>query len=121
MPTVTLVMAAGPGFPGGSPAHRYELDVALDAAGHLDARAWQTDPRPWVARRYWPGEPMLSGEVLYDPDTGWSMRFSPRADDAGDAPLHEVIRGPALMRPGDYLTIREPDGAEYSYRIVSTG
>ena len=121
MPTVTLVMAAGPGFPGGSPAHRYELDVALDAAGHLDARAWQTDPRPWVARRYWPREPMLSGEVLYDPDTGWSMRFSPRADDAGDAPLHEVIRGPALMRPGDYLTIREPDGAEYSYRIVSTG
>jgi len=24
------------------------------------------------------------------------------------------------MRPGEYLTIREPDGREYGFRIVST-
>ena len=24
------------------------------------------------------------------------------------------------MRPGEYVTIREPDGREYAFRIVST-
>jgi len=120
MPKVTLVMAAGPGFPGGSPEHRYELEVLLDPAGHLDPAAWLADPNPWPARRHWPGEPTREGDVQHDPETGWSLRFFPAPGEAGDAPLHEVIRGAALMRPGEYLSIREPDGVEYSYRIVST-
>ena len=47
--------------------------------------------------------------LYHDPETGWSLRFFPGPGEAGDAPLHEVIRGIALMRPGEYLTIREPN------------
>lgn len=120
MPKVTLVLAAGPGFPNGSPNRRYELEVTLDPTGHLDAAAWREDPKPWPARREWPGEAPRAGDVQHEPETGWSLRFFPGPGEAGDAPLHAVIRGAALMRPGEYLTIREPSGVEYSYRIVST-
>lgn len=119
MPRVTLVLAGGPGFPQGSTEHRYEMDVALDAAGNLDPDAWLADPDPWPARRVWPREPEWTGDVQHDPVTGWSLRFFPVPGEAGDAPPHDVIRAAGKVRPGEYLTIREPDGREYSFRVVS--
>src|SRR4051794_37588848 len=71
MPLVTLVMASGPGFPAGSPAHRYEMEVMLNGERQLDSAAWQTDPNPWPARRIWPDEPPREGDVQYDPEAGW--------------------------------------------------
>jgi hypothetical protein len=59
--------------------------------------------------------------VQLDEETGaWSLRFFPKPGEAGEAPPHEVIRTKVPMRPGEYLTIREPDGTEYAFRIVST-
>ena len=119
MPRVTLVMAAGPGFPQGSTEHRYEIDVALDQAGQLDAAAWLADPSPWPARRVWPQEVERAGDVQHDQASGWSLRFFPASGEAGDAPPHDVMRAFGPIRPGEYLTIREPDGREYSFRVVS--
>jgi hypothetical protein len=123
MPTVTLVLATGPGFPQGSTEHRYEIDVVLDPAGNLDDAAWLAEPAPWPARRVWPQEPERFGDVQHDPASGWSLRFFPApgqaGEEAGDAPLHGVMRAPVPLRPGEYLTIREPDGREYSFRVVS--
>lgn len=119
MPLVTLVVAAGPGFPQGSPDRRYEIEAALTPGGHLDAEAWHADPKPWAARRIWPGAPAQEGDVQYDADTGcWSIRLFPAPGAATDAPLHAQIQNAGQLRPGEYLTIREPDGAEYSYRVV---
>jgi hypothetical protein len=117
MPTVTLVLAAGPGFPAGSADHRYELEVALDAAGHLDPAAWRQDPRPWPARRFRPGEPLRTGDVQHDAETGWSLRFDPAG---GQEELTEPVIGAGSLRPGEYVTIRAADdGRDYGYRVVS--
>ncbi len=121
MPKITLVMASGPGFPEGSEAHRYEVQLALDAQGQPDAAAWHADPAPWRARRIWPGEPETEGDVLYDPDTGWALRFFRGGADAPDAPLHHLRHIPGPMRPGEVLTIEEPDGRGYAFRIVGVG
>ncbi len=121
MAVVTLVLASGPGFPDGSADHRYEVELALDAGGHPDAAAWAADPAPWRARRLWPGSAVLEGDVQHDPDTGWSVTFFGADADRPDAPLHGLIRSIAQVRPGEYVTIREPDGVEYSYRVVSLG
>jgi hypothetical protein len=119
MPMVTLVVAAGPGFPQGSPDRRYEIGVALTPGGHLDVEAWHADPRPWPARRIWPGAPAQEGDVQYDPDTeGWFIRLLPALASASDVPLHAQMRNVGQLRPGEYVTIREPDGTEYSYRVV---
>jgi hypothetical protein len=119
MASVTLVMAAGPGFPQGSPDHRYELAAKLTPGGQLDAVAWAADPAPWAAQRLWPGAPPRAGDLLHDEETGWSLRFFPGPGEAMDAPLHAAIQEPGQLRPGEYVTIREPDGPEYAWRVVS--
>ena len=121
MPKVTLVLASGPGFPNGDPECRYEIEVTLDGTGHLDREAWFADANPWPARRYWRDEWPRDGDVQLDEETGaWSLRFFPKPGEASEAPPYEIVRTNVPMRPGEYLTIREPDGREYAFRIVST-
>ncbi|MBK1660353.1 hypothetical protein [Paracraurococcus ruber] len=115
MPKVTLVVANGPGFPSGSPDRRYEIEVALTPGGHLDVQARQDASSPWPARRIWPGAPSQEGDILYDTDTeSWAIRLGA----AGESPPQAMISHAGQLRPGEYVTIREPDGVEYSYRVV---
>ncbi len=120
MPIVTLVLAAGRGFPSGSADHRYEVELALDPLGRPDAAAWQADPAPWPARRFRPGAPQRSGEVRFDADTGWSLRFPPTGpEEAGE--LTEPLLNATSLRPGEHVTLRGGDGADFAYRVVSVG
>lgn len=119
MPLVTLALAAGPGFPQGSPDRRYEISVALTPGGHLDPEAWAAASDPWPARRIWPGAPSREGDVQYDADTnGWSIRLFPGQGETADVSQQAQIRHAGQIRPGEYVTIQEPDGTEFSYRVV---
>lgn len=118
MPMVTLVLAAGPGFPSGSESHRYEIEATLDAQGQFDARAWHEDPRPWPVRRFRPGAEPRTGDLQHDGETGWSLRFD---STAAARELTEPLLGAGALRPGEYLTLRGEDGRDYSYRVVSLG
>lgn len=119
MPLVTLVLANGPGFPLGSADHRYELSVALTPGGQLDVAAWLADPEPWPATRYRPGEAPRPGDVQWDEEGGWSLRIFAQGSSA-DAPLQAQIRNAGQLRPGEYLTIQDQGGPEFSWRVVST-
>ncbi|MBL6457175.1 hypothetical protein JMJ55_17705 [Belnapia sp. T6] len=121
MPLVTLVMANGPGYPQGSADHRYEMVATLTPGGHLDPDAWLTDPNPWPATRVTRGAPPRQGDVQWDEHTGWSLRFFPADGDAADAPLHALIRHAGQLRPGEYVTIQEPNGVDFAYRVVGLG
>lgn len=116
--TVLLALAAGPGFPEGSPEHRYEIELVLDQAGWPDATAWTADPAPWRAWRIAPEATPAEGDVQFDPDDGWSIRFYRAVADSPDAPETRFQCGPDPVRPGGYMTVSEPDGVEYSYRVV---
>jgi hypothetical protein len=120
MPTVTvlLALAAGPGFPEGSPEHRYEIALALDGAGRPDGTAWAADPTPWRARRIVPGAEPVEGDVQFDPDTGWSIRFFDVAADGPDVPEAAFSIGAESLRPGGYVSVTEADGLEFTYRVV---
>ncbi len=118
MRTVSLVLASGPGFPLGSAEHRYEVTLELDPASRLNAELWYADPQVWPALRCWPHEPPRQGTVQYDQESGWSLHFGSRPEVPQDPSLHCPIRTTPFMRPGEYLTIQEPDGVEYGYRIV---
>ena len=118
MARVLLTLAAGPGFPEGSPEHRYEIDLVLDPAGRPDGAAWAADPAPWRARRITPGAPPVQGDVQYDADHGWTIRFYGAAPESPDAPESGLEFGPDSVRPGEYVTVTEPDGQAYAYRVV---
>ena len=115
--TVTLAMAPGPGFPEGSPEHRYVLCLALDGDARPDAAAWTADTDPWPAMRIRPGETDMRGDVQHDPDSGWSLRFFNQADDRSDAPTTGLIVHEGL-RPGAYLSVNEPEGEARAFRVV---
>ena len=119
--TVILAMAAGPGFPAGSPDHRYEISLVLDATGRPDAAAWLADSSPWRARRIAPGADPVPGDVQYDPDHGWSIRFFGATAEGPDAPETRFDVGPDPVRPGEHVTVIEPDGTEFAYRVVGVG
>ena len=119
MAKLSLVLASGPGFPEGDADQRYELEVTLNDQRQLDAAAWAADTSPWAACRLRPGQPDLCGDIQHDPDTGWSLRFFPPDADPADAPLYGVLRPAGDIRPGEYVTIGEPGGAEFAYRIVN--
>lgn len=116
MPTVTLVLAGGPGFPAGSADHRYEIEVRLDAGGRLDPAAWAADPAPWPARRFRPGAPVRGGDVQFDAETGWSLRFDPEA--GRDTELTEPLVHADVLRPGEHVTLRAENGQDWPYRVV---
>jgi hypothetical protein len=118
---VTLSMVAGPGFPLGCQDHRYEIELALDAAGQADPIAWQEDPAPWRARHYRPDAPPELGDVQYDGDNGWFIRFSGSLAERFDAPEAHFDPGTSPIRPGEHVTITEVDGGVYDYRIVGVG
>lgn len=115
--TVTLAMAPGPGFPQGSPEHRYVLSLALDGDARPDAVAWAADADAWPALCLRPGEADMKGDVQYDEDGGWSLRFFGGDDDRSDAPTTglNVQEG---LRPGGYVTINEPKGDARTFRVV---
>ncbi|MBR0671621.1 hypothetical protein [Neoroseomonas soli] len=121
MATVILALAAGPGFADGSPGHRYEIELSLDPGGRPDAAAWLADSNPWRARRIVPEAAPVQGDVQYDPDHGWSIRFYGASAEGPDAPETRFDCGPDPVRPGEYVTVTEPDGREYTYRVVGVG
>jgi hypothetical protein len=118
---ITLALTAGPGLPEGSTAHRYEIELALDSGGHPDAAAWLADPEPWRARRIQPDTDPVQGDVQHEPDHGWSIRFFGTAAEGPDAPETMFDCGSDPVRPGEYVTVTEPDGVEWTYRVVAVG
>lgn len=121
MTMLTLVLANGRGFPSGSADHRYELEATLDTAGRLDEDAWRADAVPWPVRRFRPGEPQLDGELRLDEETGWSLRFVRPGGDQGAGEITEPLVRAGTLRPGEYVSLRDASGEEFSYRIVSMG
>lgn len=116
---VSLALAAGPGFPEGSPDHRYELELVLDGAGGPDAGAWLADPEAWRAARHTPDEGAAAGDVQHDPDHGWSARFFTAAAEGPDAPETRFAFGAEPVRPGAYVAVVGPDAVELTYRVVA--
>ena len=109
---VTALLARGPGLPEGDVRQGMEITLVLEPDGRIGLEAYFADPRPWRVRRFRPDRPDWTGDLVREEDS-WALRGGP----AEDGPLWFVdVRG---MHPGEYLTLRRPDGEELLYRVVS--
>ena len=117
--------AGAPPRAGGGPGATKERRRGRDADG--DPRAGRGAGLPRGQRgpplragggaRRRPGEPLRTGDVQHDAETGWSLRFDPAG---GQEELTEPVIGAGSLRPGEYVTIRAADdGRDYGYRVVS--
>jgi hypothetical protein len=111
---VRLELARTPDFPEGSASRAYMLRVPLDAAGIIDAAALAKRPAMATVRRFWPSEADEAGYLVRN-EKGWV--FSYAIGDADDENVYRLEGHP--LRPGNYVTITEPDGTRVPFRVAS--
>lgn len=116
---IVLNIARSKEFPSGSQRHGYEFVAPLDAAGHIDTKAWQTHRDNCRVRRFWDGEDDKIGRLVHKPGGSEHARWifdydSSRLDD--DEAGYRF--GAHVLAPGEYLTLRSEDG-DHTFRVIS--
>jgi hypothetical protein len=87
---------------------------ALTEEGLIDARRLRRRPARAQVHRYWEGERPTSGYVIATP-AGWAFSYERGADD--DERVFHLETHP--LRPGDYVTIVDPEGERLPMRVAS--
>jgi hypothetical protein len=110
---VRLELARTPEFPDGSASRAYMLRVPLDQAGLIDEPALKRRPAMATVRRFWPNEADQTGHVMRN-RKGWV--FSYVVGDEDDQQVFHLENHP--LRIGEYVTLTEPDGERYPFRVT---
>jgi len=110
---VRLELARTPEFPQGSASRAYMLRVPLDDDGAIDGAALARCPQMATVRRFWPNEPDQTGHLIRH---GRAWVFSYAVGDEDDERLYRLEDHP--LRIGDYVTLTEPDGSRFPFRVV---
>lgn len=119
---VRLELARCREFPQGSAARGYEFVLPLRESGELDIAACEDQPDRCRVRRFWPGEGEEAGHLIHEGDHRWLVRFDesailPGDDDAEEESIFQLDRHRIVE--GQYLTIRERDEVDRTFRVVS--
>ena len=110
---IRLELARTKEFPEGSASRTYLLRLPIDDDGLIDEEERRAFPARATVRRFWPNEADMSGYVIRTP-RGWAFSYKLGEDD-DEAIFHlESHR----MRVGEYITLTEPDGRQYPFRVV---
>jgi hypothetical protein len=119
---ITLNLARTKAFPEGSIRHGYEFVAPIDQQGHIDTKSWKETKNACVVHRFWGDEPIKRGSLVHraggDRGATWGFdydRVTHTEDEAG------FRFGDHVFKPGEYVSIRDPDGEMETYRIVAVG
>ena len=112
--TVRLELGRNPGFPEGSGSHGYEIRVPLDEGSHIELAQWKLHRQDCSVRRFWGSERDLHGSLIHGRH-GWAVSYAPGEDD--DERIYRLDRH--VFRVGEYVSIIEPNGASYTFRVAS--
>jgi hypothetical protein len=94
----------------GEVAERLELRLRLTPDGRIAAAP--LDGENWEVAWTGPDGEARAGELVQI-DTGWALRH----DQGDDDPVWPLQAG--VLRPGESVTLREPDGGQTEFRVVS--
>jgi hypothetical protein len=109
---VVAVLTDALDCPTGNTEHRLELLVSLRPGARLDEDG--ASGRRYCVRRVVKGVTVWSGFLAADTET-WALH----SDDEDD-PLW-LMDAPGPLRPGTHLTLRSPEGAVFTFRIINVG
>jgi len=114
--TIRLELARTPEFPEGSSHHFYRFTAPLDADGHLDVVEWKQYRDRCRVVRSWGGEEEDIGHLVHRPGGSWGFRYDLGGDEGDEAGFKLSSHRFAL---GEYVSIRDDDGALHTFRVVS--
>ena len=113
---IVLELAREPGHPFGDRTHGYHLYLPLTAEGRIDADAWRKSQADCRVRKFLANAEVRHGHVVHGPGGRWSFDYdaeSVRDDEHGFRLKDE------RFVPGEYVSIRENDGAMHTFQVVS--
>jgi hypothetical protein len=112
---IRLELARTTDFPTGSSWHGYEFIAPLTEDGSIDASTWSTVKELCHVRRFWGDNPEEQGQFVR---TGrdWCFQY-PESHWVGKETISKLDRH--RFTPGGYVTITEPNGAQYPFRVVA--
>ena len=117
---IRLNFARSKEFPQGSARHGYEFVAPLDGNGHIDPKLWHTNREHCRVRRFWEGEDDEVGFLVHKPGgpehARWVFDYDPAAVDDDESGYHFAAHA---FRPGEYVSIRNEEGATHTYVVVS--
>ena len=112
---IRLELARTHAHPEGSTRHGYSIILPLDAMGRIVLELYRKAPELCSVHRFWEGEGDTVGRVIHRGRHAWAFSYEVgRADDEAVPNLAEHRFG-----IGEYLGLREANGAEQVFRIVS--
>ena len=113
MTRIMMVLAHGPGLPDGDLLDRMTLMASLTAQGYLDGAQSDGEQPEGTAVRERPGKPDKHSKLVSE-EGSWVLRGLEGDDD----PLWAIDA--RILRPGEPVVLRRPDGEELIYRIVAS-
>lgn len=111
---IRLELARNPKFPEGSRNHGYEIVAPLTGDGHLDVDAWTKAKDKCTVRRFWQGEDDEQGHIERKRNR-WVFSYAPGDDD--DEPIFRL--GDHVFKPGEYISITEHSGEQFTFLVAS--
>lgn len=101
-------------FPEGSNRHGYEFILPVARGGKIDRDAYRKTPELCTVHRFWEGEDDRTGTIRHASHDRWLFTFY-------DGNLEEEViphLATHVFREGEYVTVRDLEGAEHAFRIV---
>jgi hypothetical protein len=117
---IRLNLARSKEFPLGSDRHGYEFVAPLDADGRIDAELWRKHREHCGVRRFWAGEDDQHGRLVHKPGgkehARWIFDYDESSDEDDEAGYRFADH---VFRPGEYVSIRDEDGALHTFLVAS--
>ena len=117
---VTLHAARSKEFPDGSIRHGYDFVAPLTEDGRIDLDSWRAHRAECFAHRFWGDESPLQGLLVHSSGGrggGWAFEWRSETTDE-----EEGYRfGDHVFQPGEYVSVRDPDGKLLTFRVTSVG
>jgi hypothetical protein len=112
---IRVELARSHEFPDGSARHGYQFTMPLTAEGRLDLKAYAANPQVCTVHRFWGGEDDEVGQLTRNRRGNFAFSFRDGTED--DEPIHRLPDH--TFKSGEYLSIKEPDGKVYTFRVVT--
>jgi hypothetical protein len=117
---ITLNLARSKEHPAGSTRHGYDIVAPLDESGRIDLAEWRKHKEACRVHRFWAGEKDQIGMLRHRAGgvggATWFVDYDETRDDDDEAGYR---LGDHVMRPGEYVSIKDDDGEMHTFQITA--
>ena len=120
---VILHAARSKEYPAGSIRRGYDFIAPLTPEGRIDLDGWKTHRGECFAHRFWDHEPAQRGLLVHRAGGrgGSTWGFELGAGARLDEEDMGFRFGDHVFRPGEYVSVWEPEGELVTFKVVSVG